>query len=162
MTCRSLHLKPDLQPPCLCHLQWGRALHTASRRSSGISTLILTRAVRSDEKVYYRSNRTKISNRSNRKSPKSSNGRKIARMARILRIFGRNRSPHRDLFFKNFANDRYRIDRLDRATARSIESIAGRRVDRGVAPTLWEGGVLPDVMALRSLRIRSHISSNEA
>ena len=37
---------------------------------------------------------------------KSLNGRKIARMARILTIFGPNESSRRDLCFENFSNER--------------------------------------------------------
>ena len=37
---------------------------------------------------------------------KSSNGRKIARMARILTIFGPNESSRRDLFDKKNSNER--------------------------------------------------------
>ena len=39
---------------------------------------------------------------------KSSNDRKIARMARILTIFGPNRSRQRDLFFEKISNDHLR------------------------------------------------------
>ena len=65
-----------------------------------------------------------ISNRSNRNSQKFSNGRKIARMARILTIFGRNRSSRRNLSFQKFSNERKIIE--------SIESIdwIGRSIDR--------------------------------
>ena len=37
---------------------------------------------------------------------KSSNGRKIARMARILTIFGPKRSQQRELFHEQFSNER--------------------------------------------------------
>ena len=37
---------------------------------------------------------------------KTSNGRKIARIARILTIFGPNESSRRDLFFENVWKDR--------------------------------------------------------
>ena len=65
-----------------------------------------------------------ISNRSNRNSQKFSNDRKIARMARILTIFGRNRSSRRNLSFQKFSNERKIIE--------SIESIdwIGRSIDR--------------------------------
>ena len=39
---------------------------------------------------------------------KSLNDQKIARMARILTIFGPNRSQRRDLFFEEFSNERRR------------------------------------------------------
>ena len=44
----------------------------------------------------------RISNRSNRSSQKFSNGRKIARMARILTIFGRNEPERHNLNFQKF------------------------------------------------------------
>ena len=65
-----------------------------------------------------------ISNRSNRNSQKFSNGRKIARMARILTIFGRNRSSRRNLSFQKFSNERKIIELIE-----SIDSI-GRSIDR--------------------------------
>ena len=60
-----------------------------------------------------------ISNRSNRNSQKFSNGRKIARMARILTIFGRNRSSRRNLSFQKFSNERKIIESID-SIGRSI------------------------------------------
>ena len=54
-----------------------------------------------------------ISNRSNRNSQKFSNGRKIARMARILTIFGRNRSSRRNLSFQKFSNERKIIESIE-------------------------------------------------
>ena len=65
-----------------------------------------------------------ISNRSNRNSQKNSNDRKIARMARILTIFGRNRSSRRNLSFQKFSNERKIIKSIE-----SIDSI-GRSIDR--------------------------------
>ena len=64
-----------------------------------------------------------ISNRSNRNSQKFSNGRKIARMARILMIFGWNRSSRRNLSFHKFSNEWQIIE--------SIESVdwIGRSID---------------------------------
>ena len=44
--------------------------------------------------------------------PKSSNGRKIARIARILTIFGPNKSQRRDLFFEKRSNERRRHRRV--------------------------------------------------
>ena len=50
------------------------------------------------------------------KFAKFSNGQKIARMARILTIFGRNRPSRRNLSFQIFSNERkimYRIDWIE-------------------------------------------------
>ena len=63
-----------------------------------------------------------ISNRSNRKSQKSSNGRKIARMARILMIFGRFESHRRQLQFPKISNERKIIESIE-----SIDSIERSR-----------------------------------
>merc|ERR1712139_570192 len=65
-----------------------------------------------------------ISNRSNRKSQKSSNDRKIARMARILTIFGRNRFVLARSIFSKFSKKRKIIESIE-----SIDSI-GRSTDR--------------------------------
>ena len=63
-----------------------------------------------------------ISNRSNRKSQKSSNGRKIARMARILTIFGPFESHRRQLQFPKISNERKIIESIE-----SIDSIERSR-----------------------------------
>ena len=75
-----------------------------------------------------------ISNRSNRNSQKFSNGRKIARMARILTIFGRNRSSRRNLSFQKFSNERKIIESIESTDwiSRSID-----RIDRWPP---WSGG----------------------
>ena len=54
-----------------------------------------------------------ISNRSNRNSQKLINGRKFARMARIVTIFGQNRSSRRNLSFQNFSNERKIIESIE-------------------------------------------------
>ena len=54
-----------------------------------------------------------ISNRSNRNSQTFSDDRKIARLARILMIFERNRSSRHNLTFQNFWNERKIIESID-------------------------------------------------
>ena len=77
------------------------------------------------------------SNRSNRNSQKFANGRKIVRMARILTIFGRNRSSRGNLSFqkifeqtKNYRIDR--IDRLDRSIDRSMAALVEEDDDNDI------------------------------
>ena len=90
-----------------------------------------------------------ISNRSNRKLQKSSNGRKIARMARILTIFGRNRSSRHNPSFQKFSNERKIIE--------SIESIERSR-DRSDRST---AAVFTMISRFRKWRISMCISLTE-
>ena len=75
-----------------------------------------------------------ISNRSNRNSQKFSKRRKIARMARILTIFGRNRSSRRNLSFQKFSNEQKIIEWIDwigRSIDQSYQSMTALGTENG-------------------------------
>ena len=95
-----------------------------------------------------------ISNRSNRNSQKFSNDRKIARMARILTIFGPFEPQWRQLQFPKISNERKiiesieSIDSIERSRDRPMVGPNGHLTEK-TSKTRWSSARPPHCFRLR-------------